>query len=1208
MPPTLSVVVPFYAVEQYLAECLESLRTQTLRDIEVIMVDDGSPDAAAVIAKDFADRDPRFVLLQQANHGLGPARNAGAARARGTYLAFADSDDVVARTGYELLVGSLEETGSDIACGNVARFDSARIYPSDMHIATFRTAHRTTHVTQRPSLLMDRTATNKVFRRSFWDTYGFSFPAGLYEDIPVTIPAHFRAASVDVLTDVVYYYRVRENGDASITQRRSEIANMTARLSRVSGIREFLAEHAPPELVRAYDGYVLSSDLRPYVNALGRADGDYRRRFRELSGAYLAQVDASVFDGLPAITRLRYHLLRRGLLDELLEVLDFEAGGTRRAGLVRKRRRWYAKYPFFGSRDIPDSVYELGQELRLRTGVDDVEWRNGRLWISGHAYVDGLGTRHRGRCRLVVLLRLAGTRRAWPVRVRRVRRPDVTATINQRGRCFDWSGFEVEIDPARLGAMSGKVPRTWELHVLLATRGTFRRGPLAGPLPGRAEHPPFRDIPDGKGGLIRVQPAISQRGHLVIRTAQVAARLVEYHVGGDALHLTGWTDVALPDDAVLAVRLRRNTLTVRAPLTVGAEEGGRRRFAATFALERLLPAESDRRPMPPAMPALPAVPVAPVSSRSRLALDAGVQWRVTIEQGGDADPLNVTVGDDFTATRHALRGNERENAEPAPAREIAITGNRYGELVLIERAPHVVVDRIDWTGDGRLSLAGRCADPDTRPAEISFCHHSGSGTLRFPLRWSGSRFTAAVSLDEVGSFGHRLAGALGTWDIRVEVAGERRPVLVERDLLDGLGGWHRIGAQDMELRTYRVDALRLVIRGGYADDERGAYAQGLLRRRTYPLLRQRPLRDLVVFESYFGTQYACNPRAIYEEMWGRGLDLEYVWTSDGGCLRPPGPARMSLIGSKEHYAALATARYIVSNCGLQHWYVKRAGQVYVQTWHGSPLKRIGFDIEAPAFERGRRRMELLGADAANWDLLVSQSAFTTPILRRALRYEGAVGEFGYPRNDVLHAGGPAAVARRAAAARARLGIPAGKRVVLYVPTWRDDQNSGPGVYGFDLKLDLERARRALGDDHVLLLRLHHLITKAVRVEDSRFVRDVSTYPDVNELYLASDILVTDYSSAMFDFGGTGRPMLFFAYDLERYRDTTRGLSFDFAARAPGPLLATSEEVIEAVRAVDDVAAGYAEAYADFRDTFCALDDGNAAARVVDDMLRRRPPA
>src|SRR5919197_5801424 len=171
--------------------------------------------------------------------------------------------------------------------------------------------------------------------------------------------------------------------------------------------------------------------------------------------------------------------------------------------------------------------------------------------------------------------------------------------------------------------------------------------------------------------------------------------------------------------------------------------------------------------------------------------------------------------------------------------------------------------------------------------------------------------------------------------------------------------------------------------------------------------------------------------------------------------------------------------------------------------------------------------------------------------------EGEMLETGYPRDDLLSAPDRDERARRL---RERLGLPEGAQVILYAPTYRDHVVDRRGRYRLDLRLDLDELRRALGSDAVVLFRKHHYVVDAVPATPDGFVRDVSAYPDGTELLLAADVLITDYSSMMFDFANTGRPMLFFTYDLEAYRDQVRGFYFDFAEKAPGPLLSTTEEL------------------------------------------------
>jgi CDP-glycerol glycerophosphotransferase len=205
-------------------------------------------------------------------------------------------------------------------------------------------------------------------------------------------------------------------------------------------------------------------------------------------------------------------------------------------------------------------------------------------------------------------------------------------------------------------------------------------------------------------------------------------------------------------------------------------------------------------------------------------------------------------------------------------------------------------------------------------------------------------------------------------------------------------------------------------------------------------------------------------------------------------------------------------------------------------------------------------------------------------------------ETGYPRNDVLAGAEREELSRQL---RQRLDIPEGVRTVLYAPTYRDHVVDSRGRYRLDLHLDVERLHDALGDDTLLLFRKHHYVADAVPTGPNGFVRDVSSYPDGTELMLAADVLVTDYSSMMFDYANTGRPMLFFTYDLDAYREAIRGFYFDFTEAAPGPLLRTTDELAAALGDLDRTKAEYAQRYEQFAARFCELDDGGAAARVAD---------
>jgi CDP-glycerol glycerophosphotransferase len=362
-------------------------------------------------------------------------------------------------------------------------------------------------------------------------------------------------------------------------------------------------------------------------------------------------------------------------------------------------------------------------------------------------------------------------------------------------------------------------------------------------------------------------------------------------------------------------------------------------------------------------------------------------------------------------------------------------------------------------------------------------------------------------------------------------------------------------------------------------------------------LHRQPLDAQRVVYNSFNGRFSDNPRAIYEELARRtGDGTRHVWTADG---RPstvfPPATRTVVPGTWRHLQAVERAKYVVANVEMREQLHKRPGVTFLQTWHGTALKRIGYDnryvVANPAgFERDVR-------EYARWDYLISPNAFTSGIFHSAFRgFQGEILETGYPRNDALNAPDRDAVRARV---RAALGAEDGQTVVLYAPTWRDNlfHEHGPG--GFSLALDVDELARRLGDDHLFLLRLHFLVSAQLGDTRGGAVRNVSSYEDIRELYLAADVLVTDYSSVMFDFAITGKPLLFYTYDLDFYRDELRGFYFDFEAEAPGPLCRTMDELIGALTDLDGVRASYAERYAAFSRRFCSLEDGQASKRVVD---------
>ncbi len=555
--PRISVVVPIYDVESYLATCLQSVARQTVRDLEVIMVDDGSTDGSRALAERFASHDRRFRLVTQPNGGLGKARNTGSDLATGEFLAFVDSDDVLPHDAYERLLGALDRTGSDLATGNVHRLTRQGTSQAQFLARTFARTRLKTHVSRCRPLLADRTAWNKLWRRSFWDAHGFRFPEGVvHEDIPVTLPAHHLAASVDVLAAPVYHWRLREDGALSITQRRLEHTVLRDRLDAIDSVRAHLAGHATPRLRRWYDASIVADDLRLHLNLLDEADDAYRALFMDRVGAMLDGAPGRVFAALPAIDRLKWHLVRRGLVDELVEVLRFQKQEAAATRPVRIRGRYHGDYPFRTDRGlrIPRSAFRLGrrdEDLALTAHLESLRCGDGKLRIRGHAYINGLGCDSGCDQRTTITALRPGRFRAVRLRLAALRIPTAPVRRGDLAGGYAWAGFEAALDPRALRAAGGWEDGVWNLYA--TTRiGLLRRRRarfvLASPeLLGAV------DLTGGEDACVRA--VVASDGALRVEVRTTWARLRTRRVTDGALELAG----EIRGDGAARLELRRRS-------------------------------------------------------------------------------------------------------------------------------------------------------------------------------------------------------------------------------------------------------------------------------------------------------------------------------------------------------------------------------------------------------------------------------------------------------------------------------------------------------------------------------------------------------------------------------------------------------------------------------------------------------------------------
>lgn len=360
-------------------------------------------------------------------------------------------------------------------------------------------------------------------------------------------------------------------------------------------------------------------------------------------------------------------------------------------------------------------------------------------------------------------------------------------------------------------------------------------------------------------------------------------------------------------------------------------------------------------------------------------------------------------------------------------------------------------------------------------------------------------------------------------------------------------------------------------------------------------------KKLIYFESFHGKQYSDNPRAIYEYIRHYYPNYQCVWGVKKGYEELFNKYRIPYVYrfSKKWYQTVSQATVWITNTRTKEWIEKSPHTTYINTWHGTPLKQLGMDINQVniASEETEKYHDEVAVETGMWDYLVSPSRYTDEIFTSAFNIsEQQLLKVGYPRNDKLV--NEKDNQRLITAIKRRLGIADKQKVLLYAPTWRDNQAKGENTYHFDLPFDVAKLM-ADHPDCVLLVRMHYLVSENFDFSHQENVIDVSRYEEMSDLLLISDLLITDYSSSFFDYAILDRPIIFYMYDKEDYQNQLRGTYFNMEQVLPGPIVETEEELFNVVdewRHQQSIM--NEEQYAAFRAEFNAYEKGTASMEVA----------
>lgn len=1150
-PGLLSIVVPAYNVEAYLGECLTSLREQLYGHFEIIVVDDSSPDGSRAVAESHAAQDKRVRVVTRPNGGLSAARNTGVEHAVGEFLTFVDADDRVDPGAYAPAIEALQESGSDFA---VTFYRRLRRGLTDAPGKWIRSAHAERRLRRTlddfPEIMVNAVAWSKVYRRRFYDEAELRFPEGVvYEDQQVSMRAFARAKSFDVLPNIGVEWRIRDD-QTSISQQHAEVANIVAHTNAMKASIEELRSAGKERAAQIRALQLLDHNMQFFkLNAVHR-DPAYWKELRDAMTFLVGQTEPEEYVAeVGAYKKVLNELINSDRMEDAALFQETVHPNLNRHPTRIIGDHVVVDFPLDLS-GIPEESRRLSRtETGVRSRAHRLSWVGSHtLRVQGWAFLDNV---HLGTDLPeleVVAVAADGTR--VPLSVTQTDEPQADIASLLWHADVTRSGFVAELDTHLLPDTT----QWWRLEA------EVRYGELAGT--GVVTCRPWveaqikRPLVDRPGRSVVIER--NRAGRFFVNVATAPAYATRVGLEGDRLVVDGAG--VLPDRVYLAGERRPSSPVVRAALQPaggtwravlnlsGLPEGGDRELqvmATVGGVDHVLPDAADADDAPDAADAASEPALA-----HRMVERSEVGGIKLVQRRHVARIESVTVAEEEVWADVRLWGAEPDDWEAV----LVSPGGEYG---------------------GTLEPGAE-----------------GTHRLRLPLTHDLWGRTGLVLPTELYQVALRVDG-------RLVVPGPSRALVAQLPHED----LHERLRTRLEVFEPRSPGVRVVLEPPLRDDERSLRDQQRLRVETRVPVADRPS---VLFRTLYGEVANGNGLGVHEELRRRGSDLELCWSvQDYGVPTAEG-ARVLIEKTREWHEALNQSRYHMVDVHQLEWFHRPEGQSLVQTMHGYPYKVMGHEWWAKG---GFPVQQVANFDrrAREWTHFVSPAAYATPLLRQAfLDPAGAtceVLEIGYPRNDVLLRPEGADVRRRT---RDLLGLSDDQVVVMYGPTFRDylslDDMTAKRVKFFDP----DAAVAALPDNFVVLMRGHAFNARMAseRHESSDRVIDVTDYPDVNDLILASDAAVLDYSSLRFDYVLAGNPMVFLVPDLVEY-DRARGGVIPYGPTAPGPQVRTTEQVVTWLRDLDRLREEYAGARETFRASYVEREDGHAAARLVDAVMGPR---
>ncbi|MCQ9386235.1 bifunctional glycosyltransferase/CDP-glycerol:glycerophosphate glycerophosphotransferase [Brevibacterium moorei] len=1166
--PKLSVIVPAYNVDDYLEECINSILVQDYGDFEVVIVDDGSPGKTPLIADRLAEKDGRITVIHQENAGLGAARNKGILCSSAPYLTFIDSDDTIPQHAFKSMMDSLHSSGSDIAVGSIARFNSTRTWTPFWVNLVHDIRRQGITAKELPPIMWDVFACNKIFKRTTWDSIVGTFPVGtLYEDQESTAKLFVNDATLDILPEVVYNWRLREDGQ-SITQNKSNIDDLKQRLKVAEETRKIVSSYTQ-EYTDYWFTKCLGEDFFYYYREVPRTDLQFFEALQNGIRDFFDKATPKAISDIAPVRRWMAYFTAVGNREGLIKLLVHLDEYRTYFSAKNHGEEIIATIP-----DLEEVLDSIPEELRIASSdhfdaqalITNIESdQDGSLIISGMAYIPNYDED------IFVSLELRGdSSTIGPFRATMTNGAPLQITADP----YNWhsrSAFTVMVPASSLDAEleSFDSTETDEYHILLNLSNKHQKWSIENPKrsgDGPAAWPTVGNL-TAKGAryVIIGDPASNTKvkflqPRFILDDFSQNGRHYEVHISiNDTANLRN-TNLFDLSAAAVSVKMDGNVL-----LSVPAKNVGRS-IHAEFEIPRSVCVDSKK-----------------------------FSQLLSLEVVCDSRRRSAVA-----VKKNILQDNLRDKYS------LCNSGYGYAQINISCLSSFAESIEYDETSDSLIISGQALIDPEhirTHTPSFSLVR-KGHVINATRVEWNAleSKFKTYYSLvDSTNSYRDRGLPD-GRYILQVLLpTKQQRPATSWVPCTDDLMS-HLPLELETSHHTVKLTAIgksrtvQVQLTGsGNTTENRSAVVQRHMSQKYFRDTARAVSNNAVLFESFGGNSVSDSPRELDRIISDKYPEVVRYWSVRDSSIVVPDGAVPLVVGTDAWMKALATSRVLVNNNNFPHYFRKGVNQYYIQTWHGTPLKQIGNDV--PPANLSLRYRSLMKKEAEKeWDLLLAQAEWSGKTLSSAFGYSGEVFANGYPRNDSLN--DPERALEANNRVRDLYDIPANNTVVLYAPTWRDNLKDASGRYSRVYNLDLQSAVKKLGSKFTILYRGHANSLNSNAKDLPAGVIDVSAHTDVNDLISTSDMMITDYSSIMFDYVTTGKPISFLVPDLEQYRDSTRGFYFNFEESAPGPLFRSTPDTIDWIQRTANSAFDADFKYAEFRSSFAPFDDGKAGERLV----------